>query len=133
MDPISDMLTRIKNAQAAHQERTWVPMSKVKFNIATLLMEAGYLSSVDRKKRTLKKAELEWLDLGLKYGEDGAGAISDIRIISRPSRHIYTKASELRPVQSGFGTAVVSTSQGVMTTKQAKKANLGGEIMFEIW
>jgi small subunit ribosomal protein S8 len=138
MDPISDMLTRIKNAQAAHQEHTWVPFSKVKFRIATLLKDAGYLASVDRKKRKARKAELEWLDLSLKYmpaqtGDSMLGAISGIRIISRPSRHIYTKATEIRPVRSGFGTAVVSTSKGIMTSKEARTARLGGEVMFEIW
>jgi small subunit ribosomal protein S8 len=132
MDPISDMLVRIQNAQAARKERVWVPMSKIKFHIASLLLEAGYISSVDRKKRKAKKAELEWLDLVLKY-QDQLGAISGIRIISRPSRHIYMKAHEIRPVRSGYGTAVVSTSKGVMTSRQAKEAHLGGEVLFEIW
>ena len=132
MDPISDMLIRIKNAQAARKETAAVPFSKVKFQIATLLAEAGYITSVDRKKRKAKKSEVEWLELGLKY-QDSLGAISGIRIISRPSRHIYTKATQLRPVRSGYGTAVVSTSQGIMTSQQARKANVGGEIMFEIW
>lgn len=132
MDPISDMLTRIKNAQAARKERVWVPFSKVKFSIAGILKDAGYIAEVDRKKRTAAKAELEWLDLTLKY-DDSLGAISGVRIVSRPSRHIYTKAAQLRPVQSGFGTAIVSTSKGIMTSQKARKANLGGEIMFEIW
>lgn len=132
MDPISDMLTRIKNAQAARKEHVWVPFSKVKFRIANLLKETGYISSVDRKKRKAVKAELEWLDLVLKYTDQG-GAISGIRIISRPSRHIYTKATEIRPVRSGYGTAVVSTSAGIMTSQEAKKANTGGEVLFEIW
>jgi small subunit ribosomal protein S8 len=132
MDPISDMLTRIKNAQAARHEQVWVPFSTVKFRIATLLKEAGYLSSVERKKRKARTAEVEWLDLALRYDADN-GAIAGIRIISRPSRHIYTKASEIRPVRNGFGTAVVSTSKGMMTSQQARKANLGGEVMFEIW
>ena len=112
-----------------------IPFSKVKFRIASILKDAGYVTEVDRKKRKARKAELEWLDLTLKYQDESSsqGAISGIRIISRPSRHIYTKASELRPVRSGYGVAIVSTSQGIMTSKEAKKANLGGEIMFEIW
>ena len=132
MDPINDMLIRIKNAQAARQEHVWVPMSKVKLSIANLLKEAGYVADVDRKNRKARTAEVEWLDLTLKY-TDNVGAISGIRIISRPSRHIYTKAAGIRAVRSGFGTAVVSTSKGIMTSKQARAANLGGEIMFEIW
>jgi small subunit ribosomal protein S8 len=132
MDPISDMLTRITNAQAARKEQAAVPFSKVKFQIANLLKSAGYLSDVERVTRKAKTAEIEWLDLKLRYNDQG-GAISGVRIISRPSRHLYTKADEIRPVRSGFGTAVISTSQGVMMSKDAKKANLGGEIMFEIW
>jgi len=126
------MLTRIKNAQAARKEHVWVPFSKVKLSIATLLKDAGYISAVDRKKRTARTAEIEWLDLTLKY-QDSMGAISGIRIISRPSRHIYIKAAELRPIRSGYGLAAVSTSKGIMTSKEAKKANLGGEVLFEIW
>lgn len=132
MDPISDMLTRIKNAQAARQEHVWVPFSNVKFAIANLLKDAGYVLAVDRKKRKAVKAELDWLDLTLKY-QDNQGAISGIRIISRPSRHLYIKAADIRPVRSGFGTAVVSTSHGIMTGHQAKKAAVGGEVLFEIW
>jgi len=132
MDPISDMLTRIKNAQAARKEHVSVPFSNVKFRIATILKEAGYLAGVDRKKRKAVKAEVEYIDMDLKY-EDSLGAISGIRIISRPSRHIYTKAHEIRPVRSGFGSAIVSTSQGIMTSQDARKAKLGGEVLFEIW
>ncbi len=132
MDPISDMLTQIKNAQAARKERVSIPFSKVKYRIATLLKANGYLAEVERRKAKTAKSELEYIDMDLKY-TDELGAISGIRIISRPSRHIYTKATELRPVRSGYGFAVVSTSQGIMTSQEAKKANLGGEIMFEIW
>jgi small subunit ribosomal protein S8 len=132
MDPISDMITRIKNAQAVRQEQVWVPFSKVKFTIANLLKEAGYIAEVDRKKRKAKKAEIEWLELKLKY-DDGRGAISGVRLISRPSRHIYTKAKEIRPVRSGYGLAVVSTPKGIMSGSAARKENVGGEVMFEIW
>ena len=132
MDPISDMLTRIQNAQAARKERVSVPFSKVKYRIATILKEAGYFAGVERRKRKDAKTEFEYIDMDLKYA-DGLGAISGIRIISRPSRHIYTKASALRPVRSGYGSVVVSTSKGIMTSQDAKKAHLGGEAMFEIW
>jgi small subunit ribosomal protein S8 len=132
MHPISDMLVRIQNAQAARKEQVSVPFSKVKFRIATLLKEAGYLGGVERRKRKAVKAELEYIDMDLKYADE-QGAISGIKIVSRPSRHLYTKASELRPVRSGYGSAVISTSKGVMTSQEAKKANLGGEILFEIW
>jgi small subunit ribosomal protein S8 len=132
MDPISDMLTRIKNAQAVRSERLTVPFSNVKFTIAQLLQQSGYLTSVERVKRKAKKAELEYLDLELKY--DGTqGAISGMRIVSRPSRHIYARATDLKPIRSGYGMAVVSTSKGIMSSVQARKDRLGGEVMFEIW
>jgi len=132
MDPISDMLTRIKNAQAVGHERVSIPFSNVKLQIATILKEAGYVGDLERRKRTAKRAEVEYLDLALKY-DDGVGAISGIRIISRPSRHIYIKSDQIKPVRSGFGSAVVSTSKGIMTSQSARKAGLGGEVMFEIW
>jgi small subunit ribosomal protein S8 len=132
MDPIADMLTRITNAQAVRHERVSVPFSTVKMHIAHLLKDAGYIGEVERKKRKAKKAEVEYLDLALKY-DDGLGAISGVRLISRPSRHIYTKSKAIRPVRSGYGIAVVSTPKGIMSGSTARKENVGGEVMFEIW
>lgn len=133
MDPISDMLNRITNAQAVGHARTTMPFSNVKLHIARLLQAAGYLSEVERTTRTTKKKfEVAYLDIALKY-DNGVGAISGMRIISRPSRHLYIKAGEIRPVRSGHGTAIISTSKGIMTSQEARKAGLGGEIMFEIW
>ena len=131
-DPISDMMTRITNAQAVRHERVSVPFSTVKLKIAQVLKEAGYLGDVERKKRKAKTAEVEYLDLALRY-EDGQGAISGMRLISKPSRHIYTKAKAIRPVRSGYGLAVVSTPKGIMSGSAARKENVGGEVMFEIW
>ncbi len=133
MDPISDMLNRIKNAQAVGRERVTIPFSKVKLQIAQLLNAAGYVGEVQRRTRKTKKSEVEYLDVVLKYTESTEGAIAGLRIISRPSRHIYIKASQIRPVRSGYGTAVVSTSKGIMTSQDARKSGLGGEVMFEIW
>jgi small subunit ribosomal protein S8 len=132
MDPISDMLTRLSNAQAVRHESVLIPFSKVKFRIAQILKEAGYVGEIERKKRKAKRAELEWLDVKLKY-EANHGAISGIRLVSRPSRHMYTKAKDIRPVRSGYGLAVVSTPKGIMSGAAARKENVGGEIMFEIW
>jgi len=132
MDPISDMLNRIKNAQAVRHATVAVPFSQVKFHIAKLLLEAGYLSSVEKTMKMAKKAEVAWLDLGLKYADD-RGAISGIRLVSTPSRHIYITAKNVKPVRSGYGMAVLSTSKGVMSGKNARKENIGGEVMFEIW
>jgi len=132
MDPISDMLTRITNAQAVRHERVGVPFSNVKFSIAKLLKESGYLTEVERRTKKAKTADVEWLDLVLRYS-NGLGAISGIRQMSRPSRHLYLKAHDIKPVRSGYGLSVISTSKGVMTGTAARKARLGGELLFEIW
>lgn len=144
MDPIADMLTRITNAQAVRHERVSVPFSNVKFTIAKLLESKGYLSGVERKKRPGRagktvKAEVEYLDLALKYlpadkaGGVTLGAISGIRLLSRPSRHLYIKASQIKPIRSGYGTLVVSTPKGILAGADARKEKVGGELMFEIW
>ena len=133
-DPISDMLIRIKNAQHIRAERVLVPASKLRFSIATLLKDAGYLSDVSKKKRKAKRVEHDWLDLGLRYDRvDGSGAISGVKLISKPSRHIYIKAEDIRTVHSGHGIAVISTSKGILTSQAAKKEGVGGEVLFEIW
>lgn len=132
MSPIADMLTRIRNAQAVGKERVFVPFSKMKLEIANILSGAGYVGTVERRKRKGLKSEQEVLDIGLKYA-DALGAISGIRMISTPSRRIYAGARDLKPVRSGFGMSVVSTPKGIMTSVQARKENVGGEIIFEIW
>ena len=132
MDPIADMLIRIKNAQAVKNEQVVMPFSKVKFKIAGILKEAGYVSEIERKKKKAKKSEHEYIQLTLKY-QDGQGVLNGLKIISRPSRRIYVKAKEIKPVRSGHGLAVVSTSKGIMNSKEARKFNLGGEMICEIW
>ncbi len=131
-DPISDMLIRIKNAQAVKGEQVVMPFSKVKLKIANILKEAGYVSEVERKNKKAKKTEHEYLQLTLKY-QDNQGALSGVKIISRPSRRMYIKARDIKLVRSGYGLAVVSTSKGIMNSKEAKKLGLGGEIICEIW
>ena len=132
MDPISDMLIRIKNAQAVKGEQVTMPFSKVKFKIANILKEAGYISEVERKNKKAKKSEHEFIQLTLKY-QDNQGVLSDVKIISRPSRRMYIKAEDIKPVRSGYGLAIVSTSKGIMSSKEAKKNKLGGEIICEVW
>ena len=131
-DPIADMLNRIKNAQQVRKDLVSLPSSKVKVRIAAILKEAGYVSDVEKKKKKDRKTEHDYLDIRLRYN-DGLGAISGIKVISHPSRHMYVRADEIKPVKSGFGTAVISTSKGIMTSQEAKKQRLGGEILFEIW
>ncbi len=132
MDIISDMLIRIKNAQMAKAEQVLMPFSRVKFQIAQVLRDGGYVSSIERRKRKGRKSELEHLELGLVY-HDGEGAIGGIKLLSKPSRHIYVKAQDIKRVRSGHGFAVISTSKGIMNSREARKQNLGGEILFEIW
>ena len=132
MDIISDMLIRIKNAQMAKAGQVLMPFSRVKFQIAQILKDGGYLSAIERRKRKSRKSELEYLELGLVY-HDGEGAIGGIKLLSKPSRHIYVKAQDIQRVRSGYGFAVISTSKGIMNSREARKQNLGGEILFEIW
>jgi small subunit ribosomal protein S8 len=133
------MLTRIRNAQAVGKEQVLVPFSRMKFRIAELLSVAGYLAGVERRKRKSGRTEHEMLALTLKYVSAGAGeetrmgAISGLRMVSKPSRRIYVGTEELKPVRSGYGLAVVSTSKGVMTSKDARREKVGGELMFEVW
>lgn len=131
--PISDMLITIKNAQAVGKEQVSVPFSTIKYKIAMVLKDAGFVSDVERKKKkNIKGTEHEFIDIVLKYADKFPG-ISGVQIVSKPSRHMYIKAEEIKPVRSGYGIAVISTSKGIMSSKEAKKNNLGGEIMFEIW
>ena len=126
------MLTTIMNAQAVNKESVTLPFSKMKFGIANVLKTSGYLAGVERKKRKSKKSELELISATLKYDEHGP-AISGIKLISRPSRRMYIKTNQIKPVRSGHGMSVVSTPKGIMGSKEARKQKLGGEILFEIW
>ncbi len=132
MDPIANMLIMIKNAQAVKGEYVVVPFSKVKFKIANILKEAGYLFEVEKKSKKTEKSEHEFLQLALRY-QDNQGALSGVKIISRPSRRMYIKAKDIKQVRSGYGLAIVSTSKGIMNSREAKKMGLGGEIICEVW
>jgi len=125
-DPISDLITRIKNSSDAKKASVAVISSKFAENVAHTLKKAGYLSSVEKSKT---KREIE---LGLVYF-DGEPRIHGVERLSKPSRRLYQKASDIRTFRSGFGNLVLSTSKGVMTDMEAKKQKLGGEILFKIW
>jgi small subunit ribosomal protein S8 len=131
-DPIADMLIRIKNAQAVKGEQIVVPFSRVKLKIANILKETGYISEVERKNKKAKKTEHEYLQLTLKY-LDNQGGLGGVKLISRPSRRMYVKATEIKPVRSGYGMAIISTSKGILSSREAKKLGLGGEIICEVW
>ncbi len=125
-DPISDLIIRIKNGSDAKKASVVVLGSKFAENVAHSLKKAGYLSTVEKSKT---KREIE---LGLVYF-DGEPRIHGVERLSKPSRRLYQKASDIRSFRSGFGNLILSTSKGIMTDMEAKKHKLGGEILFKIW
>jgi len=127
-DPIGDMLVRVKNAYSAKKESVLVPHSNLKLAVAELLKSKGFISGIEKKGKKIRK----FLELGLKYS-DGEAAISGARRISKPSRRLYAKASQMKPVKYGRGIAIISTSKGIMTNVEAREKGLGGEIMAEVW
>ena len=128
-DPISDMLTRIRNANMAHHDSVEVPSSKVKYAIARILREEGFVKHFkfirNRKQGVLK--------IFLKYGPDRGRVINGIQRVSKPGRRVYAGNEELPRVLGGLGVAIVSTSQGVMTAKEARKRGIGGEVLGQVW
>lgn len=128
MDPIADMLTSIRNAQAVLKKKVRVPFSKFKFQIAKILEREGFLGRVVKKGRGPKK----FIIITLKY-KDKEPIMSGLQRVSKPGHPIYIGAQEIKPVKSGFGTSIISTSQGLMTGKEARRKNLGGELICRIW
>ncbi len=128
MDPIADLLVRIKNAQGAGRESVELPFSKMKFGLAKILEQEGFVAGVERKGVKSK----EKLEIRLKY-DKGSPAVAGARRISRPGQRAYRGAQQLRAVKQGYGLAIISTSQGLMTDKEARKNKIGGEILCEIW
>ena len=129
MDPIADMLIRIKNAQRVKKPEASFSYSKIKFEIAQVLEKEGYLGSIERRGR--KNSKL--VEAKLLYGENGDPRVTGVARISKPSRRIYRSYREIYPPKGGFGLAVYSTPKGLMTHKEARKQKIGGEILFEIW
>ena len=128
-DPIADMLTRIRNAQSAGKETVSMPSSKKLVEIARIMGEEGYIESyqiIDGEPRAT-------LEIALKYGEKKAKTIRGIKRISKPGLRIYAGKDELPRVLGGLGTAIISTSKGVMTDRDARKAGVGGEVIAYVW
>ncbi|MCD6096809.1 30S ribosomal protein S8 [bacterium] len=130
-DPIADMLTRIRNATLVSKEKVVVPYSKLKYEILKLLEEQGWIKKV-KVVNSKKNKIFKDIEVILKYGAEGEPVIKEIKRISRPGRRVYKSYKEIKPVLNGFGMAVISTSLGLMTDKQARKRKIGGEILFEI-
>ena len=127
-DPIADMLTRIRNASAVNKAEVVLPFSKLKFNVAKLLEQEKYVGKVEK----VKTGQFEELKIVLKYSPQGP-VIRHLKRISKPGQRIYVSGKELPRVLNGYGLAIISTSKGVVTNKQAIKENIGGEFMCEVW
>ncbi|MGE5456062.1 MAG: 30S ribosomal protein S8 [Ignavibacteriales bacterium] len=128
-DPIADMLTRIRNANQMRYKEVEVPASKMKLEIARILKEEGFINDFKIKKNNVQNV----IALNLKYGEKKERVITGLKRISKPGLRVYVKSDEVPRVLSGLGIAVISTSKGVMTDKQAKAESLGGEVLAYIW
>ncbi|MGH2693203.1 MAG: 30S ribosomal protein S8 [Actinomycetota bacterium] len=128
-DPIADMLARIRNAASASHEEVTIPASKIKANIAKILVEEGFADGYD----VLENGAHRSIKITLRYSDTREPAITGIRRISKPGRRVYKGADDLPRVLGGLGVAIVSTSRGVMTDKQARRDRVGGEILAYVW
>ena len=128
-DPIADMLARIRNASTAFHDEVEIPASKIKENIARILADEGYVDGFEMANGQGHPT----IKIKLRYTEERERVISGIRRISKPGRRVYRGASDLPRVLGGLGVAIISTSQGVMTDKQARQARVGGEILAYVW
>jgi len=127
-DPISDMLTRIRNAVAAQKSELVMPYSKFKHNLAQVLLAEGFVSGVNELPGRVKM-----LQINLKYAADGQPVISGLKRVSSPGQRVYLPADRVPRTNGGFGITVVSTSKGLLTDKQARKDKVGGEVVCQVW
>jgi small subunit ribosomal protein S8 len=131
-DPIADMLTRLRNANQAYHDRVTMPYSKIKANIAEVLKAEGYISgwaAEDTEEGVVGKR----LVVELKYGQNRERSLAGIKRVSKPGLRVYAKSDELPRVLGGLGVAIISTSQGLLTDRQARKRSVGGEVLAFVW
>jgi small subunit ribosomal protein S8 len=128
-DPIADMLTRVRNAGKAKFNSVDIPGSKIKMELAKVMKDVGYI----RNYKFVKDNKQGILRVYLKYTDDQAHVIQELVRVSKPSRRVYVGAGEVKPVYNGLGVAVLSTSKGIITDKQARKENVGGEVLCNIF
>ena len=128
-DPIADMLTRIRNAGSARHETVDIPNSKMKKAIAEILLEEGYIKSFDIREDGVAK----YIHIDLKYGPNKQRVITGLKRISKPGLRIYARKDQLPKVLNGLGIAIISTSRGIMTDREARKQGVGGEVLAYIW
>ncbi len=128
-DPIADMLTRVRNANSAHHDVVSMPYSKLKKNIAEILQSEGYIASWK-----IEEAEVgQTLTIDLKYGPNRERSIAGVRRVSKPGLRVYAKSTNLPKVLGGLGVAILSTSNGLLTDRQAHEKGVGGEILAYVW
>ncbi|MDO8424517.1 MAG: 30S ribosomal protein S8 [bacterium] len=136
MDVISDMLIKIKNAQMVAKDAVSIPFSALKYEVVKILEKEGFIGEVEKKKKKIGKNNRfqlsPVLEISLKY-EDKAPAISGVKRISKPGQRIYLPYSQIRRVKGGYGIAIISTSKGLLSDKEARKQKVGGEVMCQIW
>jgi small subunit ribosomal protein S8 len=129
MDPIADMIVRIKNAGDSRKESVVLPYSSLKLAILDTLMKEGFVQSFGKKGKKVVK----WIEVVLAYDENGKSKVTGFQRISKSSKRVYQKAKEIQKVRNGFGALILSTPKGIMTDKTAKVENVGGEALFKIW
>lgn len=130
-DPIADMLTRLRNANQAYLDSASMPSSKIKVGIAEILKAEGYIANYELVETEGQVGKV--LKVTLKYGDSRERSIAGLRRISKPGLRVYAKASQLPRVLGGLGIAIISTSQGLLTDKQAKAKSVGGEVLAYVW
>ncbi len=128
-DPIADLLTRVRNANSARHEVVEVPSSNVKKAVANILLEEGYVKGIEE----YNDGVVPMMRIALKYGSNKEKVITGLKRISKPGLRVYCKAEEVPKVLNGLGVAVISTSQGVLADREARKLGLGGEVICYIW
>ena len=128
-DPIADMITRIRNAVRARHPRVDIPASRFKVEIAKILEQEGYVSAV----KMVDGAPQGTIRITLKYGPRGETVISGLERVSRPGRRVYLGSEDVPRVMGGLGTAILTTSRGVMTGREAQRAGVGGEVLCNVW
>ena len=128
-DPVADLLTRLRNANSAYHEQVSLPSSKLKTHIAEILEREGYIAGWTTEKARVGQT----LTLALKYGPNRERSISGIKRVSKPGLRVYAKSTEIPQVHGGLGVAILSTSSGLLTDKEAKKKGVGGEVLAYVW
>ena len=128
-DPIADMLTRLRNANSAYHDRVSMPHSKLKAHIAAILQQEGYIAGWQVEEAEVGKT----LVVDLKYGPNRERSIAGVRRVSKPGLRVYAKATNLPKVLGGLGVAIISTSSGLLTDRQAGKRGVGGEVLAYVW